>query len=493
MTNQRTRKSLLFALAASAAAATLAAPAQAAPAAAPALQWKPCADAPTRECADLSVPVDYRAPDGPRAHLAVSRLRTDHPEARRGTLLLIPGGPGGSGFDLLKQKGEAMRKETGGAYDIVSFDPRGTGTHGSSLAECGLDKADLEISSFIPWPGPDGDIGENAARGRRIADACARNGGPLLRSFTSANEVRDADLLRQALGERKLSVYGVSYGTYVAAQYAQQHPDRTDRVVLDSSGDPDPTRVARGWLANTSVGVADRFPDFAKWASTPGNPDRLADTPEAVQPMFLALAAKLDASPRTFADGHKLTGNHLRMGLLQTLHSDEGFAPLAKLIRAARDTTTDQLTVPDVLPVAVPQSDAAVRTATICNDVAWPKSLPAYRRAVAADRIRYPLTAGMPVSVMPCAFWKDEPADKPGRITSQGPSNILMVQNLRDPNTPYSGSLKMREALGERARLVTVDSGGHEAYLANGNACGDRTVSEFLKTGQRPAGDVVCR
>ncbi|MFC4513990.1 alpha/beta hydrolase [Streptomyces ehimensis] len=492
MTNQRTRKSILFALATSAFAATLAAPAQAAPAGAPSLRWKPCADAPARECADLSVPVDYRAPDGPRANLAVSRLRTDHPEARRGTLLLIPGGPGGSGFDLLKQKGEAMREKTGGAYDLVSFDPRGTGTHGSTLADCGLDKGDLEISSFIPWPGPDGDTGENAARGRRIADACARNGGPLLRSFTTANEVRDVDLLRQALGERKLSVYGVSYGVYVAAQYAQKHPDRTDRVVLDSSGDPDPARVARGWLANMAVGVEDRFPDFAKWASTPDNPDRLADTPVAVQPMFLALAAKLDASPRTFADGHQLTGNRLRMGLLQTLTSRQGFAPLAKLILAARDTTGD-LTVPDVLPLAVSQHDAAVRTATICNDVAWPKSLPVYRRAVAADRIRHPLTAGMPVNIMPCAFWKDEPADKPGRITSQGPSNILMVQNLRDPNTPYSGALKMRAALGDRTRLVTVDSGGHGAYLANGNACGDRAVSAFLTTGQRPAEDVVCR
>ncbi|MCC3776029.1 alpha/beta hydrolase [Streptomyces sp. UNOB3_S3] len=492
MTTQHTRKSLLFALATSAVAATLATPAQAAPAAAPALGWKPCADAPARECADLSVPVDYRDPSGPQARLAVSRLRTDHPEARRGTLLLIPGGPGGSGFDLLEQKGEAMREKTGGAYDIVSFDPRGTGTHGSSLADCGLDKDDLEISHFIPWPGPDGDIGENAARGRRIADACARNGGPLLRSFTTANEVRDIELLRQALGERKLSAYGVSYGAYVAAQYAQKHPDRTDRVVLDSSGDPDPARVARGWLANMAVGAADRFPDFAKWASAPGNPDRLADTPVAVQPVFLALAAKLDASPRTFADGHELTGNRLRMGLLQTLTSDKGFAPLAKLIRAARDTT-GELTVPDVLPVAVSRNDAAVRTATICNDVAWPRSLPAYRRAVAADRIRHPLTAGMPVSVLPCAFWKDEPADKPGRITSQGPSNILMIQNLRDPNTPHSGALEMRKSWGQRARMVTVDSGGHGAYLANGNACGDRVVSDFLTTGQRPEGDVVCR
>ncbi|GGP60036.1 alpha/beta hydrolase [Streptomyces abikoensis] len=490
MTNQRTRKSILFALATSAVAATLAAPAQAAPADTPSLRWKPCADAPTRDCADLSVPVDYRAPDGPQAHLAVSRLRTGHPEARRGTLLLIPGGPGGSGRGMLAQKGEAVLAATKGTYDLVSFDPRGVG--GSSLADCGLDKADREMSRFFPWPGADGDVGENVARGRRIADACDRNGGPLLRSFTTANEVRDIERLRQALGERQLSVYGVSYGTYVAAQYAQKHPDRTDRVVLDSNGDPDPTRVERGWFANMATGVEDRFPDFAKWASTPGNPDRLADTPVAVQPMFLALAAKLDAAPRTFSDGHELTGNRLRMGLLQTLYSDRGFAPLAKLIRAARDTT-GELTVPDVIPLEAAQSDAAVTVATICNDVRWPRSIPAYERAVAADRVRHPLTAGMPVGVMPCAFWKTEPVEKPGRITSRGRSNILMLQNLRDPATPHSGALKMRSALGERARMVSVDSGGHGSYLRNGNACGDRLVSAFLTSGTRPAKDVVCR
>ncbi len=50
----------------------------------------------------------------------------------------------------------------------------------------------------------------------------------------------------------------------------------------------------------------------------------------------------------------------------------------------------------------------------------------------------------------------------------------------------------MRKALGRRAIMVTVDSTGHDAYLANGNACGDRTVSRFLATGQRPASDTYC-
>lgn len=67
-----------------------------------------------------------------------------------------------------------------------------------------------------------------------------------------------------------------------------------------------------------------------------------------------------------------------------------------------------------------------------------------------------------------------------------------MVQNRRDPYTPYFGALKMRRALGERARLLTLEHGGHGAYLANGPACGDRTVTAFLTTGRRPQTDSHC-
>ncbi|MFE2493948.1 alpha/beta fold hydrolase [Streptomyces scopuliridis] len=144
----------------------------------------------------------------------------------------------------LAQTGDALRKEMAGAYDIVSFDPRGVG--GSTRASCGLDAEDRELVNLRSWPGPDGEITENVARSRRIADACTRNGGAVLRSFTTANEVRDIDRFRRALGEEKLSAWGISYGTYVGAVYAQKYLRHTDRWVLDSSGDPDPARVEAG-------------------------------------------------------------------------------------------------------------------------------------------------------------------------------------------------------------------------------------------------------
>ncbi|MFI5829616.1 alpha/beta hydrolase [Streptomyces sp. NPDC051578] len=473
------------------------APQAAAPqaAAAPALDWHDCTHKgalPGQQCATLPVPLDYGDPTGRQLRVAVTRLRSDRPQARRGTLLVIPGGPGGSGVQKLTSTGPALAREMAGAYDLVSLDPRGVG--GSSTASCGLAEEDRHLVTLRSWPGADGDIAQNVARSRRIAEACAEHGGPELRSFTTANEVRDIDRLRQALGERKLSVWGTSYGTYVGAVYAQRYPQHTDRVVLDSSGDPDPTRVARGWLANMAAGADDRFPDFAAWAADPARDAeglRLAAHPEDVRPLFLEAAAKLDREPRqSDVPGVPLTGNRLRQALQTTLYGND-FAPLARLLLAAQDPAAEPVLPPDVSG-PLPDTGAAAVLGAICNDVSWPADVAAYERAVAADRTAHPLTAGMPANITPCSFWKDRPEQQPTRITPDGPSNVLMVQNLRDPATPYAGALKMREAFGSRARLVSVDAGGHGSYLGNGNACGDRTVTRFLTTGQRPRQDTYC-
>ncbi|MFF3460416.1 alpha/beta hydrolase [Streptomyces sp. NPDC002730] len=462
----------------------------------PALSWRSCAktDGPAgQECAVLPVPVDYRDPSGPQLDLAVSRIRSDRPEARRGVLLVIPGGPGSSGVRRLTDKGKALVGEMDGAYDLVSLDPRGVG--GSTKAGCGLDEDDRRLGTLRAWPKPGGDITENVARARRTAEACDRNGGEALRSFSTANQVRDIDRLRQALGEEKLSAWGASYGAYVGSVYAQKYPRHTDRWVLDSSGDPDPERVGQGWLENMSRAAHERFPDFADWAANPPAEYenlRLAGRSEEVLPLVLALAAKLDREPKeTHTAGVPLTGNMLRLAVQSALYSNGSFPRLAQLIQAAGHPEGKPV-LPDDLAYPLPDSDASLTVAVICNDVRWRGTAASYARAVAADRARYPLTAGMPANITPCTFWKSAPADKPTRITSRGPSNILMIQGLRDPATPYFGALKMRRALGDRTRLVTVGQGGHGAYLGNGNACGDRKVTEFLTTGERPEQDTHC-
>lgn len=459
----------------------------------PPLDWTKCEGTgldPRQECATVEVPMDYSDPQGKTIAVAFSRIPAENPQARRGALFMIPGGPGGGSLDHPSGEGQKLPQKVRDAYDLIGFDPRGYGR--STPVSCDLERDDLDRTKLFPWSAPDGSVTENMATARRMSDACARNGGELVRHISTANEARDLDRIRAALGERKISAWGVSYGTYVGAVYNQLFPHRTDRVVLDSSDDPDHTRVARGWLGRFEEGVEDNFPEFAKWASAPGNPDRVARTAAEVRPLFLRLAARLDREPIPWpgAKPAELNGNVLRQTMLDSLYDPDSYPTLARLILAAQKGTVPP--APPAPSESELQQSLAVLAGTVCNDVDWPESTSVYQKGVDESRAKYPLTAGMPRNAMVCAAWPYEPKEPAVRITDRGPSTVLLVQNRRDVATPLSGALELREALGRRAVMVTVDSTGHGAYLDNGNACGDRTVSDFLATGKRPARDITC-
>ncbi|WP_315654323.1 alpha/beta hydrolase [Amycolatopsis sp. PS_44_ISF1] len=133
----------------------------------------------------------------------------------------------------------------------------------------------------------------------------------------------------------------------------------------------------------------------------------------------------------------------------------------------------------------------AAYLAVACGDSSWPSSVRTYQRNVAVDRIRYPMYGAFTADIRPCAFWP-APVEPRVRITGHGPSDVLMVQNLRDPATPMPGALRLRGALGDRARMVTIDQGGHTAYLEGANQCGNTTVTDYLVTGRRSAHDTFC-
>ncbi|MCI3269796.1 alpha/beta hydrolase [Streptomyces cylindrosporus] len=457
------------------------------------LTWGRCTGSgldPRQQCATLRVPLDHSRPGGPEIELALSRIPAEKPSARRGALLLIPGGPGGTSLDDPSGKGQKLPQSVRDTYDLIGFAPRGNAP--STSVSCGLDHADLALTALRPWPAADGSVAGNMTTARRMAEACAHNGGELMRHISTVDNAHDIDRIRQALGERRISAWGVSYGTYVGAVYAQLFPQRTDRIVLDSNDNPDPVNPERAWLKAAETGVEDNFPEFAEWASTPGNPYRLADTAAEVRPLFLRLADRLDREPIPWpgANPEELNGNVLRQTMLNDLYDPDDYPALAQLILAARKGTAPP--APASPPDGVLQNVTAVGAATICNDAAWPRSAGVYEKGVEESRAKYPLTAGMPRNAMVCAAWPWRPERAPVRITGRGPSNVLLVQNERDVATPLSGARKLREALGRRAVMVTVDSTGHDAYLDNGNACGDATVSRFLATGERPGADVYC-
>jgi TAP-like protein len=113
----------------------------------------------------------------------------------------------------------------------------------------------------------------------------------------------------------------------------------------------------------------------------------------------------------------------------------------------------------------------SVFLAVTCNDVEWPSDVRTYQRAVAEDRERYPLYGAASANIMPCAFWPYEPAEPPVAIDDEGPANVLVLQNRRDPVTPHRGGELLDEKFGDRSRLVSVDGSGHGVYVIGDNEC----------------------
>lgn len=448
-----------------------------------ALRWGPCPEgvvAPRLQCSTLDVPLDHRDPHGRQIEVAVSRLPSEHPSKRRGVLLTNPGGPGGSGLTypaILAASG--LPQDVLDSYDIIGFDPRGVGR--STPVTCDLTEKQQWRGSFPKYAYTAADVTREAAYARKFADQCAGSRtGWMLPHTTTANTARDMDRIRAALGESHVSYLGASYGSYLGAVYTTLFPRRGDRIVLDSNLGPGGYDVTAMRLF--ARGMADRFPDFAAFAAA--HPEYgLGATPRQITATFYALVAKLDAKPVQGVDG---TG--FRAYTFERLYADASMPELAAFWQAV--DTGKELPLPEPTPGT--ENVLAARSAVVCGDSRWPDRVRDYQRNVAVDRLRYPMLGGSTASITPCAFWPDERTEPPVRITGRGPSNVLMVQNERDPGTPLTGARALRRTFGERATMVTADQGGHGVYPYGSNTCANDAATTFLTTGERPAHDLAC-
>jgi hypothetical protein len=240
-------------------------------------------------------------------------------------------------------------------------------------------------------------------------------------------------------------------------------------------------------------GVEDRFPDFAEFVAA--RPEYgLGETPGQVRAKYFELAARLDAKPSP--DGY--TGQAFRFVTFANLYFDRNLPGLAEIWRAL--DTGNPVPAPASAAGEQPSGAAGVpednyiasQLHVICNDSDWPESVRTYQRNVAVDRLRHPMFGAAGANVTPCAFWPSEPVEPPVKITDDGPSNVLILHNLRDPATPLAGARKLRQAFGHRARMVTADQGGHLAYLFLDNQCANDIATDFLVTGERPRRDLAC-
>lgn len=470
----------------------LAAPARAAAddgtgSSAPALRWTSCGA--ELECATLTVPVDAANPTGPTVGLAVIRQPARRPAERVGALVIDPGGPGGSGVAYLRDALWSMNPTVRDRFDVVAFDPRGTGA--SDAVDCRFDMGRYYSLDGAPRDAAGWDA--LVAVSGDYAAACGRAAGAWLGAIGTDETVHDLDRLRQALGERRLTYLGYSYGTLIGARYAAAYPERVRALVLDGPIDPD-LDPAQAQL-DQAVGFETVLHHFFRWCdrrgcSVAGRGGR-------------STAAALDALDATIhRDGLKVAGTDRRLsstevqiGIAAALYAGRaGFPVLERALRLARRGDGAGLAeLSDAYTERAPSGSYGTLQdaffAISCLDgpptgsIADVRAL--YDRAVAAAPRLGP---GIVSNALVCAQWP-VPARPATPLVVPPGLGILVVGTTRDPATPYSGAEALARELD--APLLTVAGDAHTAF-DSGDSCVDDRVVAFLLSGRRPAHDERC-
>ena len=460
------------------------------------IEWGGCDDPATElsglQCATLEVPVDPTDPGGPTTSIALARsAATGSADDRIGSLILNPGGPGGSGLEFLAGAAGAFPSELTDRFDLVSFDPRGVGR--SSPVRCLDDAAkDEDISGDLTPDTPE----EQAVldeRGEALRVACERNNPELAEHMSTADVAADLDRIRLAVGDEQLTYMGFSYGTSIGAVYATEFPDRVRALVLDGSTDP-----GSGVEEQAAVQAGGFERALARFTAACDASPRCPLAPDAAG-RIAAARASLEAEPVVVededGDTRELGPDQFDFGLATALYDTALWQSTARAIADLRGGGADKLlALVDRQTGRQPDgsydnsSDAQVMVN--CSDqtqrIDAAAAAEAEARIVAASPIFGPLLGS---GLDSCSDWP-VPTNPVPAISADGSAPILVVGTVGDPATPYEWSERMVEALGP-ATLLTYEGDGHTAFLTSG-ACIQDAVSTYLVDLELPPPGTRC-
>jgi pimeloyl-ACP methyl ester carboxylesterase len=450
------------------------------------------------QCAELTVPLDYEAPDGETIEIALVRaVSPASEESRIGSLIFNFGGPGGSGvtgLPGLSEEFEALRD----GYDLVSFDPRGVGD--SAGVVC-LDAAEVDALEQEMGAEPTTPAQEKAyeeAEERYIA-ACEANSGAVLPHLTTVNTARDMDLLRHVLGDNKLHYFGFSYGTQLGGVYAHLFPQNVGRAVLDAVVDPDADET-EGFLqqiAGFQLALEHYMEDCAEEFEDNCATGAGGSEGNAILTDFLAGLAE-EPLP-TDDEDRDLTQSLAVTGIIAALYDEETWDYLTMALWSALEDEDGSMLLlfadfyngRDENGQYSNQTDA--RTAISCADAA-----PVDEDAEEPEDRTEEFIAASPVFGPYAGSGQDEgcegwPVAGDGvlDVSAEGAPPMVLIGTTGDPATPYEGAERMQNALGEGVGvLLTYEGEGHGAY--GSDDCIDEAVDEYLLNGMVPEDGLVC-
>ncbi|MFR9803854.1 alpha/beta hydrolase [Pseudonocardia sp. RS010] len=468
------------------------------------LAWGPClplADddrqrelfgSPGLECSRLTVPLDYAKPEGRTAEVAVLRARGGRD--RVGSLVLNPGGPGGSGVEMAAMFAQGL---AGGVFDIVGFDPRGVGNSTPTI-DCLTDAEWDSHRAESPRETVQGGPAAAEERARQQAEECVqRSGGSdVLANAGTRDVARDMDVLRAALGDEKLTYLGYSYGTRIGSTYAEMFPQNVRAMVLDGAVDPKQTGAesAIAQMAGFQAAFDTYAADCTRYADCPLGTDPARTTAE-----FQALARPLLDTPAPAADGRTLSYSDAVTAVVASLYNPAGWPHLTKGLAELRaGDGTPLLVEADAYYGRRPDggygNDQEALMVVNCLDgnrtTDRAQQAELQRRAAEAAPFADP---GLPVgdgALDTCAQLPVTPTSQPHLPHAEGLPPTLVISTTGDPATPYQAGVDLAAALG--SRLVTVEGTQHTAAL-QGNSCVDSAVGAYLVNLTVPQEDLHCR
>lgn len=454
--------------------------------------WRDCGDL---DCASIDVPLDWSDPDGATIALAVSKRPADEPGSRVGSLLINPGGPGGSGIELLQYFEPTAGERLLDAYDIIGFDPRGVGE--SNPVDCGDTQAldAYYVRDFVVET--QADLNLLRDRNDAFASHCRELTGPLVENVDTVSAARDMDVIRHVLGDDQLNYLGFSYGTQLGATYAELYPANVGRMVLD--GAVDFLLPSEEQSLVQAKGFENALGNFIAWCLD--RDDCPLDGPVDNARKQIAQLA-LDAKESPFPSGGALPVNgnlmiygivvtlydqanweYLRLAIEETLEKDVAgyFGFLADFYLDRDSETGEYLSNSTVAFTAISCLDAT-------EDEEWDI---AKQRDFARQVEEVSPTFGWWFAGSGgCTGWPyhaDQIITDLDAAKSAAP--MLVIGTTNDPATPYEWAVSLADKVG--GTLLTYDGEGHTAY-GRSNQCVTDAVDGFLVDGVMPEEGASC-
>jgi pimeloyl-ACP methyl ester carboxylesterase len=457
------------------------------------LRWQACDNG--FRCARMSVPFDYGHPAGPTFSLPVIMLPAADPAHRIGSLVLNPGGSGGSWIEYALTARSQLPAAIRDRFDVVGFDPRGVGDSVPALHCMTGPQLDRYLDTN-DTPANAAQLGAVVTENKLYASECEKNSGPLLAHVGTRDAARDMDVLRAALGEEKLTYLGKSYGTYLGTWYAQLFPAHVRALVLDGAVDPDASALATDTVQ--AQGFQAALNSFAASCMSQRNcPLGHGTNAAAGVAKVQSLLARATQKPlaNDLGDGRAADGALLVTGIAAGLYSKSYWPTLRTALQDAfGGDGTVLIELADLLMERNSNGTYSnlddADTAINCLDRPWPRNLTAWESAADAAAKAAPVFGAPEVwQSLACAYWPVPSGPLPS-IRAAGAPPILVIGTTRDPATPYAWARALSRDLASGV-LLGWNGDGHTAY-GSGSACVDNYVNSYLTGLSVPKSGTVC-